>query len=48
MFSLGLDKISSEKGSPTPFKQRKAASKATEELRKKDDDEDYEPKLTPG
>ncbi|XP_030575981.1 RAD51-associated protein 1 [Archocentrus centrarchus] len=44
---MGLDKITSEKGSPAPSRQRTAASKATEELRKKDDDEDYEPKLTP-
>lgn len=43
---MGLDKIISEKGSPAPSRQRTAASKATEELRKKDD-EDYEPKLTP-
>lgn len=48
LFSVGLDEISSEK--ETLEKQRKAAAKATEELRKKlpDEDEDYEPKLTPG
>lgn len=46
---MGLDKITSEKGSPAPARQRKAASKATEELKNKDgdDDDDYQPKLTP-
>ncbi|XP_008281148.1 RAD51-associated protein 1 isoform X2 [Stegastes partitus] len=47
---MGLDQITSDKGSPAPSKQRKAASKASEELRKKDkddEDEDYQPKLTP-
>lgn len=45
---MGLDKITSEKGSPAPARQRKAAYKATEELKNKDgDDDDYQPKLTP-
>lgn len=50
MFSLGLDKISSETETLALTKQRNAAPKATGEPRKKlmDEDEDYEPKLTPG
>lgn len=50
MFSLGLDKISSETETLAQTKQRNAAPKATGEPRKKltDEDEDYEPKLTPG
>ncbi|XP_023149064.2 RAD51-associated protein 1 isoform X2 [Amphiprion ocellaris] len=46
---IGLDKITSDKGSPAPSKQRKASSKGSEERRKKDEDEDedYQPKLTP-
>lgn len=52
MFSLGLDEITSEKEESALSRQRKAATKATEELRKKptdeDEDEDYEPKLNPG
>lgn len=48
LFSLGLDEITSERESLS--KQRKAAAKATEEQKKQltDEDEDYEPKLTPG
>ncbi|KAI3366372.1 hypothetical protein L3Q82_000528 [Scortum barcoo] len=48
--SKGLDQITSEKESLALSRQRKAATKATEDLRKKprDEDEDYEPKLTPG
>ncbi|KAL7370686.1 hypothetical protein ABVT39_007788 [Epinephelus coioides] len=44
---LGLDEITSE--SPTRSKERKAATKATEERKKQltDEDEDYKPKLTP-
>lgn len=44
----GLEEISAEKDSLS--KQRKAAAKAAEESRKtlKDEDKDYEPKLTPG
>ncbi|XP_040003797.1 RAD51-associated protein 1 isoform X2 [Xiphias gladius] len=44
---LGLDEITSEKGLPAPSRQRKAA---TEEQRKKlkEEDEEYQPKLTPG
>lgn len=50
VFSLGLDQITSEKESLALSRQRKAATEATKELRKKptDEDEDYEPKLTPG
>lgn len=44
---IGLDKITSDKGSPAPSKQRKSSSKGSEERRKKDEDEDYQPKLTP-
>ncbi|XP_071357670.1 RAD51-associated protein 1 isoform X2 [Trachinotus anak] len=46
---LGLDEITSEKGSPAPCRQRKAAITASEEQRKqlKEKDEDYQPKLTP-
>ncbi|KAM7367215.1 hypothetical protein PAMP_015132 [Pampus punctatissimus] len=46
---LGLDKIISEKESLAQPRQRNAASKATEEQKKnlKDEDEDYQPKLTP-
>ncbi|XP_041819594.1 RAD51-associated protein 1 isoform X2 [Chelmon rostratus] len=45
---LGLDEITSEKESL--LRQKKAAAKTTVEPRKKftDEDEDYEPKLTPG
>ncbi|XP_049422453.1 RAD51-associated protein 1 isoform X2 [Epinephelus fuscoguttatus] len=44
---LGLDEITSE--SPARSKERKAATKATEEQKKQftDEDEDYKPKLTP-
>lgn len=44
----GLDEISAEK--ETLVKQRKAAAKAAAESRKtlKDEDEDYEPKASPG
>uniref|UniRef100_A0A8D2ZUE7 RAD51 interacting motif domain-containing protein n=1 Tax=Scophthalmus maximus TaxID=52904 RepID=A0A8D2ZUE7_SCOMX len=44
---LGLDEITSVKGSPAPSRQREAA---TEEQsgNLKEDDEDYQPKLTPG
>lgn len=47
---LGLDEITSEKQSPALSRQRQAATKATEVQKKKlmDEDEDYEPKLTPG
>ncbi|CAB1345924.1 unnamed protein product [Coregonus sp. 'balchen'] len=47
---LGLDQITNDQGSPcAPSRQRKAASKATEQQRSmlKDDDEDYQPKGTP-
>uniref|UniRef100_A0A3Q1EIU7 RAD51 associated protein 1 n=1 Tax=Acanthochromis polyacanthus TaxID=80966 RepID=A0A3Q1EIU7_9TELE len=46
---IGLDKITSDKGSPAPSKQRKTSSKGSEERRKneEDEDEDYQPKLTP-
>uniref|UniRef100_A0A4W5QP49 RAD51 associated protein 1 n=2 Tax=Hucho hucho TaxID=62062 RepID=A0A4W5QP49_9TELE len=47
---LGLDQITNDRGSPcTPSRQRKAASKATEQQRSmpKDGDEDYNPKETP-
>ncbi|KAM7378356.1 hypothetical protein PAMA_013317 [Pampus argenteus] len=46
---LGLDKIISQKESIAQPRQRNAASKATDEQRKnlKDEDEDYQPKLTP-
>lgn len=44
----GLEEISAEKESVST--QRKAAAKAAEESRKtlKEEDEDYEPKMTPG
>lgn len=44
-FSAGLDEISSEKDA-----HGKAATKASEDSRKTlaDNDDDYEPKLTPG
>lgn len=47
-FFEGLEEISAEKESLS--KQRNAAAKAAEESRKtlKDEDKDYEPKLTPG
>uniref|UniRef100_A0A668AS88 RAD51 associated protein 1 n=1 Tax=Myripristis murdjan TaxID=586833 RepID=A0A668AS88_9TELE len=48
---LGLDKITAEQESGASSRQRKAASKATEQQRSKmkdeDEDEDYQPKLTP-
>nr|XP_046184887.1 LOW QUALITY PROTEIN: RAD51-associated protein 1-like [Oncorhynchus gorbuscha] len=47
---LGLDQITNDRGSPcAPSRQRKAASKATEQQRSmlKDGDEDYNPKGTP-
>ncbi|XP_078137813.1 RAD51-associated protein 1 isoform X5 [Sander vitreus] len=44
---LGLDEITSEKESPALSRQRKAATKGTEDKKLKDEDEDYEPKLTP-
>lgn len=44
-FSVGLDKITVE----TESRKRKPACKATEDKKKlKDEDEDYQPKLTPG
>ncbi|KAM4711473.1 RAD51-associated protein 1 isoform 2-T2 [Anableps anableps] len=43
---LGLDEITSEKGSPAAARQRKASTRAAEVQRKKDEDEDYKPKLT--
>ena len=48
---LGLDQITNDRGSPCALsRQRKAASKATEQQRSmlKDGDEDYNPKGTPG
>lgn len=47
-FFEGLEEISAERESLS--KQRKAAATAAEESRKtlKDEDKDYEPKLTPG
>ncbi|KAA8580285.1 hypothetical protein FQN60_005820 [Etheostoma spectabile] len=44
---LGLDEITSEKEPPALSRQRKVATKGTEEKRFTDEDEDYEPKLTP-
>ncbi|TDG96596.1 hypothetical protein EPR50_G00230330 [Perca flavescens] len=44
---LGLDEITSEKESPALPRHRKAATKGAEEKKLKDEDEDYEPKLTP-
>ncbi|KAM9327529.1 RAD51-associated protein 1 [Pholidichthys leucotaenia] len=44
---MGLDEITPEIESPAPSRQQKAPSKATEEQRKNDEDEDYQPKLTP-
>lgn len=48
LFILGLDEISSE--NETLSKQRKSVAKAAKDQRKelRDEDEDYEPKLTPG
>ncbi|XP_061571198.1 RAD51-associated protein 1-like isoform X2 [Cololabis saira] len=46
---MGLDKISSQNGSPASANQRKAASKASVvQIKDDDDDDDYQPKLTPG
>ncbi|XP_018542546.1 RAD51-associated protein 1 isoform X1 [Lates calcarifer] len=47
---LGLDEITCEKGLTAPSRQRKAATKANEGPRKKlkEEDEDYQPKHTPG
>ncbi|KAF7229290.1 RAD51-associated protein 1 [Nothobranchius furzeri] len=45
---MGLNKITSEKGSPVSAKRRKASAKAAEVQRKTNEDEDYQPKLTPG
>uniref|UniRef100_A0A672ZI64 RAD51 associated protein 1 n=1 Tax=Sphaeramia orbicularis TaxID=375764 RepID=A0A672ZI64_9TELE len=46
---LGLDQITSEKDSPALARQRNTAPKATEGQRSKfkDEDDDYQPKLTP-
>lgn len=48
LFILGLDEISLE--NETLSKQRKCVAKAAKEQRKelREEDEDYEPKLTPG
>ncbi|XP_036800676.1 RAD51-associated protein 1 isoform X2 [Oncorhynchus mykiss] len=49
-YNPGLDQITNDRGSPcAPSRQRKAASKATEQQRSmlKDGDEDYNPKGTP-
>lgn len=43
---LGLDEITSEKGSPAAARHRKASTKAAE-VQRKDEDEDYKPKRTP-
>ena len=48
LFSLGLDEIISEKESPALSRQRKATTKGAEDKKLTDEDEDYEPKLTPG
>lgn len=48
VFYPGLDEITPEKESPASIKQRKVSSKAVEMLKKEDEDEDYQPKLTPG
>ncbi|XP_034719624.1 RAD51-associated protein 1 isoform X2 [Etheostoma cragini] len=44
---LGLEEITSEKEPPGLSRQRKVSTKGTEEKRFEDEDEDYEPKLTP-
>ncbi|KAM4523689.1 RAD51-associated protein 1 isoform 2-T2 [Fundulus diaphanus] len=44
---LGLDEITSEKASTASDRHRKTSTKAPEEQRKKDEDEDYKPKLMP-
>ncbi|XP_028429589.1 RAD51-associated protein 1-like [Perca flavescens] len=47
MSNCSLDEITSEKESPALSRQRKATTKGAEDKTLMDEDEDYEPKLTP-